>query len=33
MLELSTWPKGLRVIVRKEIPHPGAQLRITDLDG
>ncbi|MGO4652259.1 IS1380 family transposase [Arthrobacter sp. 2RAF22] len=33
MLELSAWPKGLRVIVCKEIPHPGAQLRITDLDG
>ncbi|MCA4133048.1 IS1380 family transposase [Arthrobacter sp. M4] len=33
MLELSAWPNGLRVIVRKEIPHPGAQLRITDLDG
>jgi hypothetical protein len=33
MLELSVWPKGLRVIVRKEIPHPGAQLRITDIDG
>ena len=23
----------MRVIVRKERPHPGAQLRITDLDG
>lgn len=33
MLDLSAWPHGLRVIVRKEIPHPGAQLRITDLDG
>ncbi|WP_420030178.1 IS1380 family transposase, partial [Psychromicrobium xiongbiense] len=33
MLELSAWPQGLRVIVRKEIPHPGAQLRITDIDG
>lgn len=33
MLDLSAWPKGLRVIVRKEIPHPGAQLRITDIDG
>jgi Transposase DDE domain group 1 len=27
------WPKGMRVIVRKERPHPGAQLRITDADG
>lgn len=24
------WPDGLRVIARKERPHPGAQLRITD---
>jgi Transposase DDE domain group 1 len=23
----------MRVIVRKERPHPGAQLRLTDLDG
>jgi hypothetical protein len=27
------WPKGMRVIVRKERPHPGAQLRLTDIDG
>ncbi len=27
------WPAGMRVIVRKERPHPGAQLRITDVDG
>jgi hypothetical protein len=33
LLDLSTWPKGLRVIVRKERPHPGAQLRITDVEG
>lgn len=33
MLDLSAWPAGMRVIVRKEIPHPGAQLRITDIDG
>ncbi len=33
MLNLSGWPKGMRVIVRKERPHPGAQLRITDVDG
>src|SRR3712207_7682663 len=24
---------GMRLIVRKERPHPGAQLRITDVDG
>ncbi|WP_454777856.1 IS1380 family transposase [Georgenia muralis] len=33
LLDLSGWPKGMRVIVRKERPHPGAQLRITDVDG
>jgi hypothetical protein len=27
------WPSGMRVIVRRERPHPGAQLRFTDLDG
>ena len=27
------WPAGMRVIVRRERPHPGAQLRITDIDG
>jgi hypothetical protein len=33
LLELTSWPKGMRVIVRKERPHPGAQLRLTDADG
>ena len=33
MLDLAAWPKGMRVIVRKERPHPGAQLRFTDIDG
>jgi Transposase DDE domain group 1 len=33
MLDLPGWPAGMRVIVRKERPHPGAQLRFTDLDG
>ena len=27
------WPAGMRVIVRAERPHPGAQLRFTDLHG
>jgi hypothetical protein len=27
MLNLSFWPRGMRLIVRKERPHPGAQLR------
>jgi hypothetical protein len=33
MLDLSAWPKGMRVIARKERPHPGAQLRFTDIGG
>jgi Transposase DDE domain group 1 len=33
LLDLSSWPKGMRVIARKERPHPGAQLRLTDIDG
>ena len=33
MLDLSGWPAGMRLIVRKERPHPGAQLRFTDVDG
>jgi Transposase DDE domain group 1 len=28
-LDLSTWPKGSRLIVRRERPHPGAQLSFT----
>jgi hypothetical protein len=30
---LSGWPAGMRVIVRRERPHPGAQLRFDDVDG
>jgi hypothetical protein len=33
MLDLASWPTGMRVIVRRERPHPGAQLRFTDIDG
>jgi hypothetical protein len=32
-LDLSHWPAGSRVIVRRERPHPGAQLSFTDHDG
>jgi hypothetical protein len=32
-LDLSAWPDGSRVIVRRERPHPGAQLSFTDHDG
>jgi hypothetical protein len=33
LVDLSGWPPGTRLILRKERPHPGAQLRITDADG
>ena len=33
LLALDGWPDKMRVIVRKERPHPGAQLRFTDIDG
>jgi hypothetical protein len=32
-VDLSRWPSGSRVIVRRERPHPGAQLSFTDHDG
>jgi hypothetical protein len=33
LLDLSSRPKGMRVIARNNRPHPGAQLRFTDVDG
>ena len=33
LLDLSSWPAGMRVIARRERPHPGAQLRFEDVDG
>jgi hypothetical protein len=30
---LRGWPVGMRVIARRERPHPGAQLRLTDHEG
>lgn len=33
LVDLSAWPAGTRLILRKERPHPGAQLRFTDADG
>jgi hypothetical protein len=32
-LDLSAWPAGTRAIVRRERPHPGAQLSFSDADG
>ena len=33
LMDLEGWPAGMRVIVGKERPHPGAQLRFDDVDG
>jgi hypothetical protein len=33
LVDLSAWPAGTRLILRRERPHPGAQLRITDVEG
>lgn len=33
LVNLDSWPPGTRLILRKERPHPGAQLRFTDADG
>ena len=27
------WPSGLRMVARRELPHPGAQLTFTDVNG
>jgi hypothetical protein len=32
-VELGSWPQGSRLIVRRERPHPGAQLSFSDHDG
>jgi hypothetical protein len=33
LVDMSSWPAGTRLILRKERPHPGAQLTFTDSDG
>jgi Transposase DDE domain group 1 len=33
LVNLAAWPAGTRLILRNERPHPGAQLRFTDVDG
>ena len=33
MIDLTGWPAGSRLILRKERPHPGAQLTFADVDG
>jgi hypothetical protein len=32
-VNLTAWPAGSRLIIRRERPHPGAQLRFTDAGG
>jgi hypothetical protein len=32
LLDLPSWSAGMRVIVYKEGPHPGVQLRFTGID-
>ncbi len=33
LIDFSRWPAGTRAIVRREEPHPGAQLTFTDYEG
>ena len=33
LLDFGDWPAGMRVAARKERPHPGATLTLTDTDG
>jgi len=33
LVDLGRWPAGTRMIVRREQPHPGAQLTFTDVEG
>lgn len=33
LVNLETWPRGSRLILRKERPHPGAQLTFASADG
>jgi hypothetical protein len=33
LIDVGRWPAGTRAIVRREEPHPGAQLTFTDVDG
>jgi hypothetical protein len=33
LVDLTGWPPGARLVLRKERPHPGAQLTFSDVDG
>ena len=32
LVDLSLWGEGTRMIVRRELPHPGAQLTFSDVE-
>jgi hypothetical protein len=32
-VDLSSWPQGTRLIIRRERPHPGAQFEVFDAEG
>ena len=33
LVDLGRWPQGTRMLVRREEPHPGAQLTFSDIEG
>lgn len=33
LLDLSSWPQGTHALCRRERPHPGAQLTLSDAEG
>jgi hypothetical protein len=33
MVDMSRWPEAMRMLIRREEPHPGAQLTFTDIEG
>ena len=33
LVDMTRWPDGMRMLVRREEPHPGAQLTFTDVEG
>ena len=33
LVDLGPWPEGTRMLVRREEPHPGAQLTFSDVEG
>lgn len=33
LVDMSRWPEAMRMLIRREEPHPGAQLTFTDVEG